>query len=438
MITSRSSCLLTLLASLANPCVGNGAELRVLAFGDGGTGTETQYGVASAMLRVCKEKGCDLAIMLGDNIYEHGVNSVEDAQFVTKFEKPYGALKIPFYVSIGNHDERGDTQAQLDYTKRSQWWKMPARYYDFIVDQVHFFAIDSNDFDSQQKRWLKSSLSDSRAKWKVVFGHHPIRSHGAHGDTGRLVDHLLPLICEFGSIYVSGHDHDLQVLRSQCGVPLVVSGAAAKLRRTSFGKNSLFAQSTHGFVRLVFGKLHFTVRVYDMKARLLYANEFGGKRNDDELVYRNVDGQRTVLCAKQELVQGGRYDGVGDDHIVGIYCRRHPELSSESERVPVQVARLKGARYDVFCEEDDQAVVGVDYKDGGDDHLEGLYCQSVDKLVRHQTYFRNSSHAKNIDVRCDHLEDIVVGVRFKDRLDRHIEGIYCQRRRGSSPTMRPH
>ena len=41
---------------------------------------------------------------------------------------------------------------------------------------------------------MARKLSKSTATWKVVIGHHTIRSVGHHGDTKELVDKLLPLL----------------------------------------------------------------------------------------------------------------------------------------------------------------------------------------------------------------------------------------------------
>ena len=41
---------------------------------------------------------------------------------------------------------------------------------------------------------LENALSESRAKWKIVVGHHAIRSVGHHGDTNELVERLLPIL----------------------------------------------------------------------------------------------------------------------------------------------------------------------------------------------------------------------------------------------------
>ena len=48
-------------------------ELVILVFGDGGTGEASQYRVGHAMAEVCRRRGCDLALMLGDKLYGNGI-----------------------------------------------------------------------------------------------------------------------------------------------------------------------------------------------------------------------------------------------------------------------------------------------------------------------------------------------------------------------------
>lgn len=59
------------------------------------------------------------------------------------------------------------------------------------------------------------ALKQSNAKWKIVVGHHTIRSAGHHGDTEELVNHLLPIL-EANNIdlFINGHDHCLQHITS--------------------------------------------------------------------------------------------------------------------------------------------------------------------------------------------------------------------------------
>jgi len=41
---------------------------------------------------------------------------------------------------------------------------------------------------------LELALGESTAKWKIVVGHHAIRSVGHHGDTQELIEKLLPIL----------------------------------------------------------------------------------------------------------------------------------------------------------------------------------------------------------------------------------------------------
>jgi hypothetical protein len=53
------------------------------------------------------------------------------------------------------------------------------------------YLVDCTLFLEQD---LKLALSESSAKWKIVVGHHSIRSIGHHGDTKELVSKLLPIL----------------------------------------------------------------------------------------------------------------------------------------------------------------------------------------------------------------------------------------------------
>ena len=38
------------------------------------------------------------------------------------------------------------------------------------------------------------ALETSTTTWKIVIGHHAIRSVGSHGDKKEIIQHLLPII----------------------------------------------------------------------------------------------------------------------------------------------------------------------------------------------------------------------------------------------------
>lgn len=234
--------------------------LEFMADGDAGSGEEGQRIVAASMKAYALQNPVQFVLYLGDNFYENGVKSVDDPMFRTHFEDIYDktVLNMPFYAVVGNHDYRGDVDAQVAYSARSERWRMPALYYTFTVEYgvgetVQFFALDTNPIAdgedvSVQLAWLEDELGRSGAGWKIVFGHHVIFSNGMHGDSPEMIEKVLPLLEKYGvSIYISGHDHDLQIIRQANGFIQVVSGAGCRLRDTLCRENSLYAASLLGF-----------------------------------------------------------------------------------------------------------------------------------------------------------------------------------------------
>ena len=64
---------------------------------------------------------------------------------------------------------------------------------------IAFVHLDRQD--------LASALKRSKATWKIVIGHHAIRSVSEHGDTQELVQQLLPIlkVCSWHIIGVIHH-----------------------------------------------------------------------------------------------------------------------------------------------------------------------------------------------------------------------------------------
>ncbi|CAM5585235.1 Calcineurin OS=Streptomyces rimosus subsp. rimosus (strain ATCC / DSM 40260 / JCM 4667/ NRRL 2234) OX=1265868 GN=SRIM_035225 PE=4 SV=1 [Streptomyces rimosus subsp. rimosus] len=78
----------------------------------------------------------------------------------------------------------------------------------------------------EQRRWLDTALRASRARWKVVLGHHPYLNNGKHGSAGSydgfVIGHYTSgvhlkelyeeVVCGRADVIMSGHDHTLQIL----------------------------------------------------------------------------------------------------------------------------------------------------------------------------------------------------------------------------------
>jgi hypothetical protein len=144
----------------------------------------------------------------------------------------------------------GSPEAQILYSKKSPSWRMPATQYTYTAGPVQFFAIDTPVMTDHQLEWLQKELDSSKSFWKVVYGHHPIYSHGDHGDNRSLIGMLLPVLKGRADIYLAGHDHDMQHLKPEGGLHFFVSGTGGKIRGIRRGPRSLFAQSALGFAVL--------------------------------------------------------------------------------------------------------------------------------------------------------------------------------------------
>jgi tartrate-resistant acid phosphatase type 5 len=247
---------------------GGAPAVSFFAIGDTGWGGDVLRANAKAMQRSAAARPVDFVLLLGDNFYLGGVSSLEDPLWRERFEEPFALFepRVPFRAVLGNHDHRGDPQIEVEYTRKATRWSMPARWYTFSVPvpggsapmagggEAQFFALDTQPWKSgwaeasEETSWLEGELSRSRARWKIVFGHHPLLSHGSHGPTEGVAERLGPLLERAGvDLVVSGHDHDLQLLRSKSGWLQLVSGAGSSTRDTSWGDDTLFAAASPGF-----------------------------------------------------------------------------------------------------------------------------------------------------------------------------------------------
>jgi len=253
----------------------------MLIVGDTGKDTLRRTNVVNAMRRHAAQLHPNAAMLLGDNFYECGVESVDDPLFDSDFESLFDSesFDMPFYACLGNHDVHGDADAQVQYTQRSRRWKMPARYYRNRqaagVSSVDFFVLDTNTLLSdgaesdEQLAWLREEISSSDADYKIAVGHHPALTGGQHEVHERIGRVLPPIFSAFAiDLYLSGHDHDLQLLESDAGWLQVVSGSGSKLRSTQWIDETLFAEADAGFYWLLIDEGQLSLSYYNASGRL--------------------------------------------------------------------------------------------------------------------------------------------------------------------------
>lgn len=169
----------------------------------------------------------------------------------------------PWYPVLGNHDHKGNVQAQFAYAGESRRWRMPSSYYkrgEILSDgsRAEFFFLDTTPIKrlnwwepwfgidpavQQQLNWLERGLANSAARWKIVVGHHPVFSGGKKGHTAEMVHLVTPLLDVHGvSAYINGHEHDLQHITVD-GVHYITTGAGASTRSTGPTEGTRFARA---------------------------------------------------------------------------------------------------------------------------------------------------------------------------------------------------
>lgn len=282
------------------------AAVNFLIVGDWGrNGFFNQSDVARAMGRTGSEIQSRFTISTGDNFYVSGVASTSDPKWDRSFEDIYTApsLQSRWYVTLGNHDWQGQVQAQLDYTRQSDRWYLPDRYYaeTLSVDdttEALFVFLDTSPltYSEAQRRkydpsipwtpdrqlaWLESTLAASDAEWKLVIGHHPIYVGSvSYINNPILIESLVPILERHGvQAYFAGHDHNLQHHRPKDStVDYFISGAGSLTREVAQTPSTLFALRTPGFMAVSLTATRMDIRALDENNTLVYATAVPQRR----------------------------------------------------------------------------------------------------------------------------------------------------------------
>ena len=249
--------------------------IRVLAFGDFGTGQQQQKNTATAIADYATRQRFDFGLTVGDNFYSTGLPNTTDQRWRTWWEDMYAGLGITFYPVFGNHDwgHPDSPAAEILYSAKTTTWRMPAAYYTFTAGSVQFFAIDTMSIAGSQKQlaWLDRELGRSQAKFKVVYGHHVIYSGGQYQESESLKATLLPLLKNRADVYICGHDHNLQALRPEDGVHFYVAGGGgAGLYQLREYERSIFASRTTGFAVLEADQSRLVVKLVDVSGQTVH------------------------------------------------------------------------------------------------------------------------------------------------------------------------
>lgn len=250
--------------------------LRLAVTGDTGKGADT---VARGIARVHSQKPLDAVVLTGDNFYPCGVTSESDPRWslVTALTR----VGPPVFPVLGNHDSCGkaDPAAQIRATGTIPNWRFPSRQYALRTPLADFAFLDTTPYARGRSRdadaFLRATFATSKARWRVVVGHHPVISSGWHGyfprDEVRRMRELIPALRETkADLYICGHDHHLELLRGR--MTHLVSGAGSapippvKLRLSTVYPPEIRRERI-GFAVVEIDAKRIRVRFYDATGR---------------------------------------------------------------------------------------------------------------------------------------------------------------------------
>jgi len=277
----------------------NTDSISFIVMGDWGKyGGEAQRTVADAMNDYSKKFHTQFIVTTGDNFYPSGVSSITDVHWQLSFENVYNkeGHQIPWYPVLGNHDYQQNPGAEVQYSSLSSRWMMPSRFYSLKKNinplaTALFVFTDTSPFvnayyngampdiwqqdTAAQLKWLNQTLSNSTDTWKLVFGHHPVYSVGAHGNTPELIQRFKPIFDKTETdFYICGHDHSLQyIIWPGEFVQYLISGGGSESTPVNPQYYTPFARSSPGFMIMTLYTRRVNFYFYNQRGELLYRRQ---------------------------------------------------------------------------------------------------------------------------------------------------------------------
>ena len=216
-IKSFRTLLLIISISVIQSITSNESDIYCFV-GDAGEVNPTQAMVVEALAY----SDCSMVWHLGD-ITQLGVQSINDPElqdsFLTPF-KPFLETEIPFYLTVGNHDYKGDPAVYLEVAKDYPSIHHPSNFYTKQFGKLCFFALDTTIFDKlyyfykrgSQIRWLAEEVErmKDQCEFSIAVAHHPLFSSGDRDRANpQLAIFLENYVFGTFDIYITGHNHVL-------------------------------------------------------------------------------------------------------------------------------------------------------------------------------------------------------------------------------------
>ena len=282
-INSLRALLLLISIVVIKPITSNESDIYCF-IGDAGEVNPTQAVVVEALAN----SDCSVVWHLGD-ITQLGVQSINDPElqesFLTPF-KPFLETEIPFYLTVGNHDYKGDPAVYLEVAKDYPSIYHPKNFYTKQFGKLCFFALDTTIFDKLyyfykrggQIKWLEEEVErlKDQCDFSIAVAHHPLFSSGDRDRANpQLAIFLENYVFGTFDIYITGHNHVLADEGDHKKTLQLISATGAlpggSPRETDKGK---FNIETPGYLRMT---------IDDNTARYEFVSA-----KDNEILWSNV------------------------------------------------------------------------------------------------------------------------------------------------------
>ena len=264
----RLAATLALLVSVMAlvPAAAAASTVRLVAFGDFGTGGPSQVALGEAIERFVERRPTLMLLTLGDNGYTRG------RSFEENWSASFGWVargSVPISGALGNHDVEATDGSHVFAALG-----MPGRYYLRSVGRVDIFVLDSKDVGPRQTRWMRRALGRSDARWKIATMHHPAHTCGGHTSEVAVQEHWAPLFERHHvQLVLAGHDHNYQRFAPKNGVHYIVHGGGGgrqvhEFRACADDAPALErAKKTLGFLSVTAGKKRLVVKSVNLRGR---------------------------------------------------------------------------------------------------------------------------------------------------------------------------
>jgi tartrate-resistant acid phosphatase type 5 len=285
-------------------------NITFFALGDQGNGGVKQWAVARAMEKIAeKDKDLDFVVLMGDNFYSQSMLTIDSPEWLSKFEYVYSGEYLsatPFYAVLGNHDHgKSDSAAEGEissHNKHGYATQHPAVQIEYSIEHLGsnrcmpdwYYSADFGKVGGQpllrvvfldtnlkhedllkEADFIRQKFSGASNKpiWKIVVGHHPVRTYGKHfGETKEIEDTLMTALQEAHvDLYLSGHDHNQQVI-ARDGEPFYFvngGGGAGTYNMRKQSPDLKFSRSAHGFLGVNIDNKTLKVSIYDTDGKAL-------------------------------------------------------------------------------------------------------------------------------------------------------------------------